>query len=69
MRVPTHAATTTVTNQIAELSARQTKLQDQVASGQRVKLPGDDPAAIGRLLTLGAENRRVDVARSKASAS
>ena len=59
MRVPTHAATTTVTNQIAELSARQTKLQDQVASGQRVKLPGDDPAAIGRLLTLGAENRRV----------
>ena len=59
MRVPTHAATTTVTNQIAQLSARQTKLQDQVASGQRVKLPGDDPAAVGRLLTLEAENRRV----------
>ncbi|MCC5021311.1 MAG: hypothetical protein J6386_00165 [Candidatus Synoicihabitans palmerolidicus] len=59
MRVPTHAATTTITTQIAKLSERQTDLQDQIASGQRVKLPGDDPAAVGRLLTLEAESRRV----------
>lgn len=59
MRVPTYAATTTVIRQIADLSSRQTDLQDQIASGQRVKLPGDDPAAVGRLLTLEAEKRRV----------
>ncbi len=59
MRVPTYAATTTVISQIADLSSRQTELQDQIASGQRVKLPGDDPAAVGRLLTLEAERRRV----------
>ncbi len=59
MRVPTYAATTTVISQIAELSSKQTTLQDQIASGQRVKLPGDDPAAVGRLLALGAEQRRV----------
>lgn len=59
MRVPTFAATTTVIGQIAKLSARQNELQDQVSSGQRIKLPGDDPAAVGRLLTLEAERRRV----------
>ncbi|WP_221030231.1 flagellin [Actomonas aquatica] len=59
MRVPTYAATTTVISQIADLSSRQNELQDQVSSGQRVKLPGDDPAAVGRLLTLEAEKRRV----------
>lgn len=59
MRVPTFAATATVTSQIAKLSERQTQLQDQIASGQRIKLPGDDPAAVGRLLTMEAEKRRV----------
>lgn len=59
MRVPTHAATNTVINQIAALSVRQNELQTQVSTGQKVTLPGDDPAAVGRLLTLEAERRRV----------
>lgn len=59
MRVPTYASTTTVIEQIAKLNAKQTELQEQISSGQRLKLPGDDPAAVGRVLTLQAEQRRV----------
>jgi flagellin-like hook-associated protein FlgL len=46
--------------QMADLSSRQTKLQEQVSTGQKVRLPGDDPAAVGRLLMLEAERRRVN---------
>ena len=60
MRVPSYSAANSLVTQIADLGTKQAELQDQVASGQRVRLPGDDPAAVGRLLTLEAERRQVN---------
>lgn len=39
------------------LQERQSKLQTQVATGQRVQKPGDDPRAMGRILHLQTEQR------------
>jgi flagellar hook-associated protein 3 FlgL len=41
--------------QIQKLSDRQSRLQSQVATGQRIVQPEDDPAAVGRLLGLNTE--------------
>lgn len=41
--------------QLNVLSARQYKLQNQVATGQRVQAPEDDPVAVERTLGLRAE--------------
>lgn len=38
------------------LSTKQTKLQTQIATGQRISQPEDDPAAAARVLTLNAES-------------
>lgn len=59
MRVPTSSNTQLMLDRINQLSYRQTKLQDQVATGQRITLPEDDPAAMGRVLTLQNEQRNL----------
>jgi flagellar hook-associated protein 3 FlgL len=76
MRVPTNSNTSQMLDQIQTLNARQSKLQTQVASGQRIFQPEDDPAAVGRILTMDTErgqleqfNNNVDRALGVAQAS
>lgn len=59
MRIPTQSVTDGITRQLALLSSRQAKLQNQVATGQRIFQPEDDPAAVGRVLTLQTERTQV----------
>ncbi|HEX4666443.1 MAG TPA: hypothetical protein VH207_07580 [Chthoniobacterales bacterium] len=57
MRVPSSTISDTVAMQLQKLFARQTELQTEIASGQRITDPSDDPAAISRLLSLGAQKQ------------
>lgn len=52
MRVTGNSITANVVSQLNRLAARQTSLQNQVSSGQRVTAPSDDPAAMARALQL-----------------
>ncbi len=68
MRVTSNMFPTTLVNQLAQLSSRQERLQSQAATGQRVRLPEDDPTAMRRVLDLQAENQafgqyRANIAR------
>ena len=60
MRVATNSASEAVIAQIQKLSVRQGKLQTQIATNQRIFQPEDDPAGVGRLLTLDAERRQIN---------
>jgi len=55
MRVTSNSFTASFVNQLNVLSARQQRLQNQAASGQRIRLPEDDPAAVQRTLNLNTE--------------
>ncbi|MDP1580868.1 MAG: flagellar hook-associated protein FlgL [Candidatus Didemnitutus sp.] len=57
MRIATSTVSDNVVRQIQRLGTQQSKLQSQVASGQRVVNPSDDPAAVGRLINLESERR------------
>jgi len=59
MRVPTNSASENVIKQIQKLAARQSQLQTQLATNQRIFLPSDDPSAAGRVLTM--ENERAQL--------
>ncbi len=59
MRVATRTVSDTIVRQIQLLSSQQSKLQNQVATGQRISQPEDDPAAVGRVLNLETEQRRI----------
>lgn len=55
MRVTSSAYYDTLSNQLQTQLGRQTRLQNQVSSGQRITNPGDDPAAMGRVLNAQAD--------------
>ncbi len=59
MRVTSSAYSATLNTQIQTLLTRQVRLQGQASSGQRITSPSDDPAAMGRVLNLQAEQGRV----------
>ena len=60
MRVATSTVSDTIVRQIQLLSSQQSKLQNQVATGQRISQPEDDPAAVGRVaFNLETERRHV----------
>jgi flagellar hook-associated protein 3 FlgL len=67
MRVSTNSVSENMVRQIQQLGTQQAKLQNQVATGQRVSQPEDDPAAVGRVLNLETEQRQI--ARFQANAS
>jgi flagellar hook-associated protein 3 FlgL len=76
MRVPTRSISETAITQLQKLGAQQAQLQKQVATNQRIFLPSDDPAAIGRMLTIDNEQnqigqfkRNINVASNLAQAS
>lgn len=57
MRIASHTTSETVLAQLQRLSSQQATLQNQVATGQRIFQPGDDPAAAGRVLSDQIEQR------------
>lgn len=52
MRVSANTFSDTLITQLSQLAVRQQKLQAQAATGQRVRLPEDDPIALRRVLDL-----------------
>jgi flagellar hook-associated protein 3 FlgL len=59
MRVPTNSISDRLINQLQTLTAKQAKLQNQAATGQRITNPSDDPAAVGRILDTQSEKQRI----------
>jgi flagellar hook-associated protein 3 FlgL len=57
MRIASNTITENLVRQIQQLGTSQAKLQAQVAGGQRLTQAEDDPAAMGRVLNLGSEQR------------
>jgi flagellar hook-associated protein 3 FlgL len=66
MRIATNTTSEALIRQIQSLSTQQSKLQTQVASGQSLSRPSDDPAAAGRVLILQSESRALDQYRDNA---
>src|SRR5438093_6725035 len=59
MRVPSSTFSDTVAMQLQKLSSRQAQLQSQVATGQRITNPADDPAAMARLLDVESQKQQI----------
>ncbi len=57
MRIPTSSISNAIVTQLQRLSAQQTSLQNQISTGQRIFQPGDDPAAVGRIVANQMEQR------------
>jgi flagellar hook-associated protein 3 FlgL len=55
MRVASNTFSESLVNQLGSLVARQQRLQNQAATGQRIQTPDDDPVALRRILDLQAE--------------
>lgn len=60
MRITNNTLSENIVRQIQQLGTQQAKLQTQVATGQRIFQPEDDPTAVGRVLDLESEQRRID---------
>lgn len=60
MRVTGNYFSEAFINQVNNLSARQQRLQNQVATGQRISAPSDDPAAVQRTLNLQTDQKAVE---------
>lgn len=59
MRIATHTVSDRIVRQIQALGTQQAKLQNQVATGQRIFQPEDDPSAVGRVLNLETGRRQL----------
>ena len=59
MRVTNTTLSENIVRQIQQLGTNQAKLQTQVATGQRIFRPEDDPTAVGRVLNLESEQREI----------
>lgn len=68
MRVTGTMFTESLVGQLARLTNRQNRLQEQAATGQRISRPEDDPGAMRRVLDLQAEARAVDQHRRNVGA-
>src|SRR5258708_23245208 len=66
MRIATQSITSGIISQLQDLSSRQTQLQGQVSTGQRITQAEDDPAAMGRVLTI--QNQRHQIQQYKHNA-
>jgi flagellar hook-associated protein 3 FlgL len=59
MRLSNATTADTVLAQLQRLSRQQADLQSQVATGQRITKPGDDPAAVARVIAAQMERSSV----------
>lgn len=69
MRLSNSSTAAALLDQLQRLSSRQAELQRQVATGQRIRLPGDDPAAVGRVVASQMERGAVSQFSRNASAA
>lgn len=60
MRIASNTVQDQIVRQIQQLGVQTAKLQNQVATGQRISSADDDPAAAARVLNQQSELRRVD---------
>lgn len=60
MRITNNTLSESIVRQIQQLGTNQAKLQTQVATGQRIFNPEDNPTAVGRVLGLESEQRLLD---------
>jgi flagellar hook-associated protein 3 FlgL len=59
MRVPSSTFSDSVAIQLQKLFARQTILQSQIATGQRITNAADDPTALARVLNLESQQQEI----------
>ncbi len=59
MRITNNTLSENIVRQIQQLGTQQARLQTQVATGQRIFQPEDDPTAVGRVLGLESEQRQI----------
>lgn len=59
MRIASNTISDTMLRQIQQLTGEQAKLQTQISTGRRITQPEEDPAAVGRVLNLQSEQRRL----------
>lgn len=59
MRIAGTSYTDSLVNQLNSLAARQYDLQNQISTGQRVRMPGDDPGAMAQGLSLQSQSSAV----------
>ena len=55
MRVTANTFSTSLVDSLGSLAVRQQRLQSQAATGQRIRLPEDDPVALRRVIDLQTE--------------
>jgi flagellar hook-associated protein 3 FlgL len=67
MRITNNTVSQSIVGQIQQLGSQQAKLQTQVSTGQRISQPEDDPAAVGRVLGLQSEQRRISQYQNNAA--
>jgi len=67
MRIATNTVSDDIVRQVQLLNSQQARLQGQVASGQRISQPEDDPAAAARVLNLQSELRQISQYGSNAA--
>lgn len=67
MRITNNTVSDSIVNQIQNLGSQQAKLQTQVATGQRIFQPEDDPAAVGRVLDFQSEQRTISQYQNNAA--
>lgn len=60
MRIATSSITENMVRQIQNLGAQQARLQNQVATGQKIFQPEDDPSAVGRALRFASEKSQLE---------
>lgn len=69
MRLSNSSTAATLLDQLQRLSSRQAELQRQVATGQRIRMPGDDPAAAARVVAARMERGSIAQFARNASAA
>lgn len=67
MRVASSMFPDTLATQLNLLESKQLQLQTEASTGQRIRNPEDDPAAVRRVLDMQAENRALGQYRSNIS--
>ena len=55
MRIPNLSVSSNVTKTIRDLELKRFELDQQISSGQKLKLPEDDGLRVGRLINLEGE--------------
>ncbi|WP_415908228.1 flagellar hook-associated protein FlgL [Oleiharenicola sp. Vm1] len=60
MRIASSTVSDNIVRQIQNLGSQQARLQSQVATGQRITNPEDDPAAVSRVINLESERRSIE---------